>query len=159
MLLLQLVQVVRLHHGESMKQKGFTLVELLIVVAIIGILAAIAYPSYQEYIARTNRVDAQSEMLQIARNLSNYKMAKGTFKDAKLENGAFEEDYPSVGEAKYKVKLEVSKDNLTWSLNAAPIAGSQQAGNGDVGLDSQGQKCWSKGTTCTPSATTNWDGK
>ena len=86
-------------------------------------------------------------------------MAKGTFKDAKLENGAFEEDYPSVGEAKYKVKLEVSKDNLTWSLNAAPIAGSQQAGNGDVGLDSQGQKCWSKGTTCTPSATTNWDGK
>ncbi|MDN5434598.1 MAG: pilus assembly protein PilE, partial [Acinetobacter sp.] len=41
----------------------------------------------------------------------------------------------------------------------APIAGSQQAGNGDVGLDSQGQKCWSKGTTCTPSATTNWDGK
>ncbi|CAG2155600.1 unnamed protein product [Oppiella nova] len=71
-------------------------------------------------------------------------MAKGTFKDAKLENGAFEEDYPN---------------NLTWSLNAAPIAGSQQAGNGDVGLDSQGQKCWSKGTTCTPSATTNWDGK
>jgi type IV pilus assembly protein PilE len=46
-------------------QRGFTLIELMIVVAVIGILAAVAYPSYQSYVARANRADAQQFMMKM----------------------------------------------------------------------------------------------
>ena len=46
--------------------KGFTLIELMIVVVVIGILAAVAWPSYQEYLKRSRRSDAQSLMLSIS---------------------------------------------------------------------------------------------
>lgn len=47
-------------------QKGFTLIEIMIVVVIIGILASIAYPSYQEYVRRANRAEGQAFLLDIA---------------------------------------------------------------------------------------------
>ena len=61
------------------KQHGFTLIELMIVVAIVGILAAIAYPSYTQYVIKSNRVDAQAEMTRIASLMQRYKVINSTY--------------------------------------------------------------------------------
>jgi type IV pilus assembly protein PilE len=61
------------------KQTGFTLMELMIVVAIIGILAAIAYPSYQEIVRQTRRTDAFNPLMEIMGKEERYFTDKNTY--------------------------------------------------------------------------------
>lgn len=62
--------------------KGFTLIELLVTVAIIGILAAIAYPSYQQYVAKTHRAAAKSCLLEIGQALERRYAATSSYAGA-----------------------------------------------------------------------------
>lgn len=59
--------------------RGFTLIELMIVVAIIGILAAIAMPSYTSYIARANRADARTQLVQVAQFMQRFYAANDSY--------------------------------------------------------------------------------
>jgi len=60
-------------------QNGFTLVELMIVILVIGILAGIAYPSYQESVIKSKRADAKSALLELSVFMERYYTTKGCY--------------------------------------------------------------------------------
>lgn len=61
------------------KQCAFTLIELLIAIAILGLLAAIAYPSYQGFVIKTRRADAQSELIKAQIEQSSFRITHPTY--------------------------------------------------------------------------------
>lgn len=63
----------------TVQHRGFTLIEVMIVVAIVAILSAIALPSYQEYIRRGHRAEARAALLQAAQWLERAATATGTY--------------------------------------------------------------------------------
>lgn len=70
------------------KQSGFTLIELMITVVIIGILASIAYPSYSQYVIQARRAEAQSEMLKIQLGLEKWRANNNSYSST-LSNAGF----------------------------------------------------------------------
>lgn len=144
-------------------ERGFTLMELMIVVAIIGVLAAVALPAYQQYVIRSNRADMQAELVQIAQRIQNHKVLYGSYTGVALTQpniyGAAV--FPRTGKALYDVTLNAGqRDGLVtdWTIQATPISSTIQKDNGSILLNDLGYKCWVKApTTCTLSANSNWN--
>jgi len=76
-----MVYVTKIKRDKQMmlKQKGFTLMELMIVIAIIGILVSVAYPSYQDHVRKTNRSDCHAALLQVSDLQERYYLQKNTY--------------------------------------------------------------------------------
>jgi len=122
---------------------GFTLIELMIAVAIVGLLLAVAFPSYQEYIRRGNRAAAQSFMTAVAQKEEQYLLDARMYASVASNAG-----FSALGLA---VPAEVSKyydltvapvggDTRTYLIQAVPISGTAQTSDGTLTLNNSGTK-------------------
>ena len=144
-------------HQRPTLQQGFTLIELMIVVAIVGILSAIAYPSYAEYIRKGHRADARAGLLQAQQWLERASTATGVYP---VSGSAPDYALPSTltwaGDTtkRYTIGFQGAPTTATFTLVATRKAGGPQATDrcGDFTLTNTGIRNivnYAAGTTAT----------
>ncbi len=156
-------------------QHGFTLLELMIAIVIIGILAAVAYPGYQNQIRRARRADAQGDLMAFAALMERSFTARNNYFDngtlADINGNGIPDTgsapagigFPltspmSGGPAVYNLTiLAVGVAGNTYTLQATPIPGPQVT-DGILTLTSAGQRWWDQNNNGAVDAGENtWD--
>lgn len=119
--------------SQRSRQAGFTLIELMIVVAVVAILAAVALPSYQQYIKRSSRAEARAEVLRAEGWLERFNAENNRYTDnaANNANSAFASAFttvPASGAARYTIGVALTA--ISYTITATPTSTGSM--NGDA---------------------------
>ena len=138
------------HPVQARPIAGFTLLELMIAVAIVAIVMTIAYPSYQRYLIESRRADAQNALLGFGTAMERYRSDNSSYAGAQsgtgFPNPPESTVYPSQtpidsSDKFYNLTIEAADSN-GYTVRATPISGTVQDGDGYLELTSTGFKRW-----------------
>lgn len=139
---------------KNIRQSGFTLIELMITVAIIGILLSVALPSYQNYVMKTRRAVAASCLVEHAQFMERFRTTNLTFTGANL--ASFSSPCLADSQASYTFAFATGEPTgTTFAIEATPVVTGPQ--NSDtVCATLRIRQTGAKEITGTGSATTCW---
>lgn len=132
-------------------QDGFTLIELMIVISVIAVLAAIALPNYQGYLTRAVCEDAKGVLAGAANNMERFRAQNNTYVGAALGEYA---QSPVDGTAQFNLEIRnlncaagAHNQATSYCLLATPVATGRLAGRGTLTLTSTGVRGATNGAT------------
>lgn len=126
------------------KISGFSLIELMIAIAVVGILASIAYPSYQAHVAKTNRSESIQEIMEQSQFEERFFTEVGRYTSTI--------PFSTTGSA-YNYASSVSATAFTITATPGGSQATHDAQCGVLTINSTGVKCIANGTKCSDSAT------
>lgn len=127
--------------ASRVRAAGFTLLELMIVVAIIGILSAIAFPAYNSYLVKSKRAAAESHLMALAQAESQWMADSRSYTATVSDLGV---PTPQAVSDKYTIAITTADAPPTFTITASPILNTDQFADGALSIDNAG--------TRTPSA-------
>jgi len=136
---------------------GMTLVELMIVVAILGIIAAIGYPSYLDYVKKSRRGEGMGELLELADRMERHYSDIGTYDQNDGSDMTAATIYRATTEGGYyTLSIASGTNNIQFTASAAPTSKGKQNTDkcGTFTINSQGTKSVSGGSLTA--ADCNW---
>lgn len=126
--------------------EGFTLIELMIAVAIVGILASVAYPSYQNFVVRSNRSEAPRELVRFANLQEQLYVDSRSYTENMSDLGAGSTSVYKTSNELYEIKSKVVNNTFTLTATAQGIQATNDPDCLNIEITDTGKKtpaiCW-----------------